>query len=69
MTQAKFLHIEDSLAIGKLPRLFAGTYRKGNGMDVHTHHFMDVDDAVSSLTPWRWLNRTSPTRVQRHGPI
>jgi len=44
VTQAKFLHIEDSLAIGKL-RLFAGTYRKGNGMDVHTHHFMDVDDA------------------------
>ena len=44
VTQAKFLHIEDSLGIGKL-RLFAGTYRKGNGMDVHTHHFMDVDDA------------------------
>lgn len=44
VTQARFLHVEDSLAIGKL-RLFAGTYRKGSGMDVHTHHFMDVDDA------------------------
>lgn len=44
ITQTKFVHVEDSLGIGKL-RLFAGTYRKGNGMDDHTSHFMDVDDA------------------------
>ena len=46
VTQAKFLHIEDSLGMGKL-RLFAGTYRKGNGMTVngHAQHFLDVEDA------------------------
>ncbi len=46
VTQAKFLHIEDSLGMGKL-RLFAGTYRKGNGMTVngHAQHFLNVEDA------------------------
>lgn len=46
VTQAKFLHVEDSLALSKL-RLFAGTYRKGNGMTVngHAQHFLNVEDA------------------------
>ena len=44
VTQSKFLHVEDSLAIGKL-RLFAGTYRRGHGMDDHAQHYIDLPDA------------------------
>lgn len=44
VTQSRFLHVEDALAIGKL-RLFAGNYRKGQGMDTYAHAFLDVDDA------------------------
>jgi hypothetical protein len=46
VTQSRFLHIEDSLVIGKL-RLFAGKYRKGSGMDEkgHSQHFIDLADA------------------------
>lgn len=44
VTQSRFLHIEDALTIGKL-RLFAGNYRKGQGMDTYAHAFVDVDDA------------------------
>ncbi|MFZ1397497.1 MAG: hypothetical protein WAS33_11390 [Candidatus Promineifilaceae bacterium] len=44
VTQSRFLHVEEALAIGKL-RLFAGNYRKGQGMDTYAHAFIDVDDA------------------------
>ena len=46
VTQSRFLHIEDALAIGKL-RLFAGNYRKGQGMDKQgfANAFVDVADA------------------------
>lgn len=46
VTQSRFLHVEDALAIGKI-RLFAGNYRKGQGMDDHghAHHFIDLADA------------------------
>ncbi|MCB8980638.1 MAG: hypothetical protein H6657_24780 [Ardenticatenaceae bacterium] len=44
VTQSRFLHVEDALAIGKL-RLFAGNYRKGQGMETHAHAFVDMDDA------------------------
>jgi hypothetical protein len=44
VTQSRFLHIEDSLHIGKL-RLFAGTYRRNQGMADHCHHFLDIPDA------------------------
>jgi hypothetical protein len=44
VTQSRFLHIEDSLHIGKL-RLFAGTYRRNEGMTDHCHHFLDIPDA------------------------
>ena len=44
VTQSKFLHVEDSLQFGKL-RLFAGTYRRDNGMQEHCHHFIDLPDA------------------------
>jgi hypothetical protein len=46
VTQSRFLHIEDSLKIGKL-RLFAGNYRRGQGMAEkgHANHFIDLADA------------------------
>jgi hypothetical protein len=44
VTQSRFLHIEDSLHIGKL-RLFAGTYRRNEGLTDHCHHFLDIPDA------------------------
>ena len=51
MTQSRFLHVEDSLQIGKL-RLFGGNYRKqnnagdgGGSMTSHVTHYMDVADA------------------------
>ena len=46
ITQSRFLHVEDALAIGKL-RLFAGNYRKGQGMDKqgYAHAFVDIADA------------------------
>lgn len=44
VTQSTFFHIEDALNIGKL-RLFAGTYRRGQGSQQHAFHFLDVEDA------------------------
>ena len=46
ITQSRFLHVEDALAIGKL-RLFTGNYRKGQGMDKqgYAHAFVDIADA------------------------
>jgi hypothetical protein len=36
--------VEDALVIGKI-RLFAGNYRRGQGMDSHAYHFIDLADA------------------------
>jgi hypothetical protein len=44
VTQSKFIHIEDTLHLGKL-RLFAGMYRRGKGMDAHANHFIDLPAA------------------------
>lgn len=44
LTQSRFLHVEDALGIGKL-RLFAGNYRKGQGMQAYAHAFVDIADA------------------------
>lgn len=46
ITRSRFLHVEDALAIGKF-RLFAGNYRKGQGMDKqgYAHAFVDIADA------------------------
>ena len=46
VTQSRFLHVEDALAIGKL-RLFAGNYVKGQGMNKQgfANAFIDVEDA------------------------
>jgi hypothetical protein len=42
--QSRFLHVEDTLAIGKL-RLFAGNYRKDHGMSSYAHAYVDIADA------------------------
>ena len=44
VTQSRFLHVEDALGISKI-RLFAGNYRRGQGMDSHAYHFIDLADA------------------------
>ena len=44
VTQSRFLHIEDTLNIDKL-RLFAGTYRRGRGMEAQAIHYLDSADA------------------------
>ena len=44
ITQTRFLSLEDSLNIAKL-RLFAGTYRRGDGMSHHAIHYLDLADA------------------------
>ena len=46
VTQSRFLHVEDALAIEKL-RLFAGNYVKGQGMNKQgfANAFIDVEDA------------------------
>jgi hypothetical protein len=44
VTQSRFLHIEDALAIGKI-RLFAGTYERNRGLIQHCQHFLDIADA------------------------
>jgi hypothetical protein len=44
VTKTRFLHIEDSLSIGKV-RLFAGAYVRSRGMTSHTNHYLDLADA------------------------
>lgn len=44
ITQSRFLHVEDALAIGKL-RIFAGRYRRSEGTEAHGFHFIDLADA------------------------
>jgi hypothetical protein len=50
MTKSRFLHVEDSLSIGKI-RLFAGAYRRSeDSLQQHTAtrlawHFLDIADA------------------------
>jgi hypothetical protein len=44
ITQSRFLHVEDALAIGKL-RLFGGNYRQGAGMTTYAHAYVDIADA------------------------
>jgi hypothetical protein len=44
ITQSRFLHVADSLSIGKV-RLFGGNYRKGAGMSSYAHAFVSIADA------------------------
>lgn len=43
VTRSRFLHVEDSLAIGKI-RLFAGVYERDRGLIQHSIHFVDIAD-------------------------
>ncbi|MCP4284076.1 MAG: hypothetical protein GY792_06450, partial [Gammaproteobacteria bacterium] len=46
ITQSRFLHVEDALNIGQGKiRLFAGRYRRSEGMEAHGFHFLDLADA------------------------
>jgi len=44
MNRSRFIQVEDALEIGKV-RLFLGGYRKGEGMDEHAQHYLDLEDA------------------------
>jgi hypothetical protein len=44
VTQSTFFHVEDALSINKL-RLFAGTYRRGQGSRQHGFYFLSIEDA------------------------
>ncbi|MBK7919751.1 MAG: hypothetical protein IPJ94_26535 [Chloroflexi bacterium] len=44
VTQSRFLHVEDSLQLGKV-RLYGGNYRRSAGASALTAHFLDVADA------------------------
>ncbi len=44
VTQSRFLHVEDSLHLGKV-RLYAGNYRRNAGASALTAHFLDMADA------------------------
>lgn len=44
VTQSTFFHVEDALSINKL-RLFAGTYKRGQGSQQHGFHFLSIEDA------------------------
>ena len=44
VTQSRFLHVEDSLHLGKV-RLYGGNYRRSAGASALTAHFLDVADA------------------------
>jgi len=44
ITRSAILHVEDALEIGKL-RLFALSYKRGEGAKATAYHFLDVADA------------------------
>jgi hypothetical protein len=44
ITQTRFLHVEDALAIGKL-RLFGGNYRQRQGTSSYANAYVDIADA------------------------
>ncbi|HID53699.1 MAG TPA: hypothetical protein EYP41_16900 [Anaerolineae bacterium] len=46
ITQSRFLHVEEALNVGwgKL-RLFAGRYKRSEGMKAYVFHFLDLPDA------------------------
>ena len=44
VTQSRFLHVEDSLQLGKV-RLYGGNYRRSAGASALAAHFLDIADA------------------------
>lgn len=53
MTRSRFLHVEDSLDIGKV-RPFGGEYVKGRGAKATAIHYLDVADARLLLSDLAW---------------
>jgi len=53
ITRSRFLHVEDSLEIGKL-RFFIGSYEKGKGSSSTACHFLDADDARPIMADLGW---------------
>jgi hypothetical protein len=57
ITRSRFLHLEDSLDIGKI-RLFIGEYQRGNGAQATAFHFLDLDDARPLCADLSWAKAT-----------
>lgn len=57
ITRTRFLHLEDSLEIGKL-RFFIGQYKRrdqgGQGAEAVAFHFLDADDARPLMADLSW---------------
>jgi hypothetical protein len=53
ITKTRFLHIEDSLRMGKL-RFFMGTYERGQGAGATAYAFLDLLDARVILSDMSW---------------
>lgn len=53
ITRTRFLHLEDSLEIGKI-RLFIGEYQRGKGSQATAFHFLDADDARPLMADLSW---------------
>jgi hypothetical protein len=53
ITKTRFLHIEDSLAKGKL-RFFVGSFERGHGANNTAYAFLDVEDARVVMNDLSW---------------
>jgi hypothetical protein len=53
VTKTRFLHLEDSLEIGKV-RFFAGAYQRGQGATATAVHFLDLADARVLFSDMAW---------------
>jgi hypothetical protein len=53
ITRTRFLHLEDSLEIGKI-RFFVGEYQRGQGSQATAFHFLDADDARPLCADLSW---------------
>jgi hypothetical protein len=53
LTHTRFLHIEDSLALGKL-RFFMGSFEPGRGARATAYAFVDLLDARVILSDMSW---------------
>lgn len=57
ITRSRWLHLEDSLSIGKI-RFFVGEYKKGQGARATAYHFLDADDARPLFADLSWSKPT-----------
>jgi len=61
ITRTRFLHLEDSLDIGKI-RFFIGQYKRrdrgGDGAEAVAFHFLDLDDARPLMADLSWNKAT-----------